>query len=161
MAADNKEAGVRPVSSQCFTQLQPAESREVNSSPTQHPHDLHRDMGGLRRRRRRASQRSHLFYSEAVSAAESFIILSVVLIVSPSLLHYLHSEPEKSTNTFLTQFQPSVHFKVFFLHTEKQTPVSREGGYERSVVLCINTDWTLFRSRAEYRMDSSVLWLRN
>lgn len=140
MAADNKEAGVRPVSSQCFTQLQPAESREVNSSPTQHPHDLHRDMGGLRRRRRRASQRSHLFYSEAVSAAESFIILSVVLIVSPSLLHYLHSEPEKSTNTFLTQFQPSVHFKVFFLHTEKQTPVSREGGYERSVVLCIYTD---------------------
>lgn len=37
MAADNKEAGVRPVSSQCFTQLQPAESREVNSSPTQQP----------------------------------------------------------------------------------------------------------------------------
>lgn len=73
-------------------------------SPTQHPHELYRDMGGLWKSRRQSSQLSKPFNSEAVTAAESFIVLSVSLIVSPPLSpyvsYYVHTKPAKSQNTF-------------------------------------------------------------
>ena len=145
MATDNKEAAVHPASSQCFTQLQ----------STARPRSTHIIMGGLRRRRRQASQPSNLFCSEAVSAAESFIILSVVLIVSPSLSYTTSTTSRINLQThfslsFGLQSTSRCFFFFFFFSAQSlsQPPVSREGEYEKSA-LCINIDRTLFRRRAE------------
>ena len=121
MATDNKEAAVRPASSQCFTQLQ----------STARPRSTHIITGGLRRRRRQASQPSNLFCSEAVSAAESFIILSVVLIVSPSLSYTTSTTSRINLQThFSLSFglQSTSRCFFFFFCTEPFTASSLQRG---------------------------------
>ncbi len=119
----------------CWCDHSVSHSLSLWSSPTQHPHGLHRDMGGPRRSRPQSSQPSQPFKSEAVTAAESFIILSVFVIVSPTLCLYVNTKlaetpcftPETELHTKSLQTErikklwPLTNTKPFFMLQAKQT----------------------------------------